>query len=492
MALLKQTKHIPFNKGFDDKVDDRLAPDGAIKNLENCVFVKNGRIDTTETLKSINDVINDGLIKGIQTVDDENLFVFSKRGVFLKQGDYNFEQIATRNFFDIDSDFIAREEQPIHNPNIAFYQGSYIAAYQIREVPNSSVKYFYVNMHTGKLKLKGELLGARDPIPFSGPRPGILYKDLRDQLKYIFLHRPTDHKYLSVGASNIRFTENDVTDLVKLNEHQFLWVTRVFADDENRLDVHLFNFGSRFPVKSQKIVLSSLGDTRDLGRVFANVNDYDEDRVRICTTLNVGKDNPSVEVYDYSIRANTLQLSFSQHVQNNLHNEIISCVATRTNRLLYGTTQDDIRTGEDALLYDGFALLDAFVINDEEYYLIANETVFAILDGNFRFVLKMNDSHLNNFRDIRRIKVNRGVLCAPYAASDEGSFVQDGSVTRFLGFAVRWFRIFPDRDQDREVERIGNYFLVSGTPISFFDKREVVEYGFVKGPGLRVDSSFSV
>lgn len=507
MALLKQTKHVPFNRGFDDKIDDRLAPDGSIKSLENCIFTKQGRIDTADTLKEINDVVNDGTVKTVYVVDEDQMFVFSDRGTFLKQGDNAFEQISNRNFFETESNFIAREEQPIHNANVADStpadrgRGLLMVAYQIRTVPNSSVKYFLINKATGKLKSKGEIQQARDPIPFLSPAPGILFKGLNNVMRYSFLDSINRNVRLRVNNDVIRMTDDDTTDVVKINDNQFVWTTRYWdaARKQNRIDVHLFNFGSRFPIASQSIVISSLGEVRSLGRIFANTNFLTDNVVRICVTLNIGNDAPTVEVYNYNIATNDIDFSFSQEVDNTLSDEVIMCFATADNRLVYGTTQDDIRTGKNTLLYDGFGLLDHFVLGGREYTLIANRSVFVLLDQNFKFVLKTNDNHGNNYRDIRRTRAltypffSRGILCAPRVASAEGSIIENQQVVEnLLGFALYYNYLNLDKDQDREVEKIGNYYMISGSPLSFFDRREVVEYGYVKSPTLRVDSSFEV
>ena len=496
MALQKGTKHIPFNKGFDDKVDDRLAPEGSIKSLENCVFQKNGRIDVTPTLREINDVVNDGSVKSMHVIDENEMFVFSDRGTFLKQGDHAFEQISRRNFFNTSSDFIAREEQVIHNPNIIVRGNRQLAAYQIRQIPNSSVKYFLIDRDTGKLLVKGELFQARDPVPFMHPHPGILYKDLDGRLKFVYLNSPSRAEFLSVNNNPIRLTDDDTTDLVQLNDGAFVWVNRHYTNDENRIDVHRFNFGNKYPQASQRIVLSSVDGGRDLGRVFANTDSEDDGRVRICTTLKIGSDEASVEVYDYILATNVLELSFTQHVKNDLSDEIVKCVATRTQQIVYSTTQDDLRFGENALLYDGFALIDMFLVNGREYFLIANREVFVVLDDAYKFVFKVNDAHYNNFRDIRRCVVvsddGHVYFVAPRLATLEGAVVEGGVSRRLSGYALYMHEIFLDRDQDREVERLGSYYMISGTPISFFDRREVVEYGFAKSPNLRIDSSFEV
>lgn len=506
MALLKQTKHIPFNRGFDDKLDDRLAPDGSIKSLENCVFTKQGRIDTTDTVKEINDVVNDGTVKSVSVVDEDQMFVFSNRGTFLKQGDNAFEQIAVRNFFETDSNFIAREEQAIHNANVSESApdrgiGDLLVAYQIRAVPRSSVKYVMVSKNTGKLRSKGEIFQARDPIPFSYPKPGILFKDLNGILRYSFLDSINRNVRLRVNNDPIRLTDDDTTDIVKIDDERFLWVTRYWnaSTSENRIDVHLFRFGSRFPIASNSIVISSLGGTRSLGRVFANTNYLADNRVRICTTLNIGGESPSVEVYSYDVGDNVLSFDFSQEVDNNLSDEIIMCFANEDNQLIYGTSQDDIRTGKNTLLYDGFGLLDHFVIAGKEYSLMANREVFVLLDDKFNFVLKTNDGHANRYGDIRRTRVRSrsfrdfALYCAPRFATSEGAIVEQQTVVELLlGYSLFYNYLSLDKDQDREVEKIGNYYLISGSPISFFDKREVVEYGYVKNPTLRVDSSFEV
>ena len=496
MALQKGTKHIPFNKGFDDKVDDRLAPEGSIKSLENCVFKKNGRIDVTPTLREINDTINDGTVKSMHVIDENEMFVFSDRGTFLKQGDHAFEQISRRNFFNTSSEFISREEQVIHNPNIIVRGNRQLAAYQIRQIPNASVKYFLIDRDTGKLLVKGELFQARDPIPFMHPFPGILYKDLDGRLKFVYLNNPSHAEFLSVNNSPIRLTDDDTTDLVQLNDGAFVWVNRHYTNNENRIDVHRFNFGNIYPQASQRIVLSSVAGSRDLGRVFANVDSENDGRVRICTTLKIGTDETSVEVYDYILSTNVLELSFTQHVKNDLSDEIIKCVATRTQNIVYSTTQDDVRFGENALLYDGFALIDMFLVNNREYFLIANREVFVVLDDAYKFVFKVNDSHYNNFRDIRRCVVisddGHVYFVAPRLATLEGAVVEGGVSRRLSGFALYMHELRLDRDQDREVERLGSYYMISGTPLSFFDRREVVEYGFAKSPNLRIDSSFEV
>lgn len=498
MALLKQTKHIPFTRGLDDKVDPRMAPEGSVESLENCVFTKQGRIDVPPTLKEISDVINDGSIKSVSVLDEDQMFVFSNNGAFVKFDDNNFEKISDRNFFTSESEFLSREEQPIHNANLAEDDKYIFSAYQVRPIPSSSVRYSMISKDTGKLISRGEIFQARDPIPFLLPVPGILYKDLNGVLKYTFLSDINRSVNLSVSG-NIRLTDDDTTDVLRLNERLFAWVTRYFRDGANRIDVHVFPFGSRYPVISRSVVISSLGSEVDVGRVFANLTSYTTNTVRICTTLNIGSQSPTIEVYDFDFAERTLEFAFSAEVDNHLSDEVISCFANVNNQLIYGTNRDNIRTGKNTLLYDSFGLIDYFILNGREYYLMANRANFVILDGNFKFIMKTNSNHLNAYRDIKRSKVvvsrNDGsaILCAPRAATGEGRVIETGGrIVNEIGYALYYNRLRLDRDQDREVEKIGNYYLISGSPLRFFDRREVVEYGFVKSPTLRVDSPFEV
>ena len=71
-------------------------------------------------------------------------------------------------------------------------------------------------------------------------------------------------------------------------------------------------------------------------------------------------------------------------------------------------------------------------------------------------------------------------------------------LTSIEGFADRGFSAYYnvlriDRDQDRECERFGdNYYMITSSPLSYFDNKEVVEYGFPKKPQLTVDSADKV
>ena len=78
MAIPKQSRHIPFNQGLDDKIDNKLAPDGFMKRIENCVFTKDGRLDSAPTFYEVNDKIN---LNGDITVSYTHLTLPTNREV---------------------------------------------------------------------------------------------------------------------------------------------------------------------------------------------------------------------------------------------------------------------------------------------------------------------------------------------------------------------------------------------------------------------------
>ena len=505
MALQKQIRHIPFNKGFENKLDQKIAPDGTIHQLKNCTFRKNGRIDVDVKFEEIKQDI--GEIRSIYSADENELFAFTREGTFLKKGTGELKQIDTKNFFESDSTFIASEEQVIHNANMSYLlkdedlnlPGEGLAVYQIRSGARSSVKYFHLNLDTGALISKGNLDGARDPVPFVGRFKGFVFKDVQGKLKYVTLNNLGRPKQLMVGDLELHWTDDDTTDLVKVNETRFAFIVRgyIAAQNQNYIDVHVFDFDTTVPVKSTRVFIRSVVGRQDLGRVFGNMLKFDADRMQICTTVRIGFDSAAVEVYEYVFATNTIEFSFAQYAENSLDNEIIMCFADVENqRVTYGTSKADLKYN-DKFIYDTFSLLDYVEFLGKRYYLIANRSSFAIIDNNYKFLTKTNDQHRNDYRDIRRTRLqvhgNQMVYAAPRLKSIEGAVVEGRRIVRTLGgFGLHYVRIRTDVDQDREVEKIGNAYIISGTPMRYFDSREVVEYGFTKDPKLELDTAYEV
>lgn len=498
MALQKQIRHIPFNKGLENKIDQKIAPDGTINRLENCTFRKNGRIDVDVKFEEIKQDI--GEIRSIYSVDEDELFAFTREGTYLKKGDGSLKLIDTKNFFESDSTFIASEEQVIHNSNISYLPNKEaLAVYQIRSGLRSSVRYFHLNLETGALISKGNLDGARDPVPFVGRFKGFVFKTVEGKLQYVTLNNLGRPKQIKVANLDLHWTDDDTTDLVKVNESRFAFIVRgyIAAQQQNYIDVHIFDFDTVVPVQSTRVFIRSVVGRQDLGRTFGNMVKFDADRMQICTTVRIGFDSAAVEVYEYVFATNTIEFSFAQYAENTLDNEIIMCFADVENqRVTYGTSQADLKYN-DKFIYDTFSLLDYVEFLGKRYYLIANRSSFAIIDNNYRFLTKTNDQHQNNYRDIRRTRLqihgNQMVYAAPRLKSIEGSVVRGRQIVRTLGgFGLHYVRLWTDVDQDREVEKIGDAYVISGTPIRYFDSREVVEYGFTKNPKIELDTAYEV
>ena len=501
MALQKNYRHIPFNKGLDDKIDDLLAPDGYMDKLENITIQKDGELRVSPRFYEINDDINAaGDIKSLYSVVDDELFAFSERGVEIKRKDAQFEKISEKNFFDNDSYFVAREEEPVHNQSIAIFEGILLTAYQTKTGEDAQVNYHLTDTRTNTFLARGVITDAKDPIAFvTGERTGFLYKSREGNVLHFYdIYAKAHLRQVTTFGTTIVHTDTDTTDIIKTSHHEYLWVSKGWnsTTSQNILTVFRFDLNqsqltSTEATVERQLVIDALGDTEDLGRVFGNHLSDISTTVEICITTKIGLASAEVEVYQYNLELDNFSFAFSVGVVNQLDNEIVGVFAdTRDFRVIYFTDGADVLTTkvgdeEATRILDSFVLLDFFIIGQKSYYLVANRRGFFILDENYNFVVKFNNDHQNVFTDIRRIKVD---------VIGELAYLPTPRITSIEGFTDRGFSAYYnvlriDRDQERECERFGQYYLITSSPLVFYDKQEVVEYGFSKTPNLGIDSA---
>ena len=498
MAIPKQQRHIPFNQGLNDKVDERLAPDGYVKKIKNCVFRKDGQVVTINAFDEIEDAINDhGDIRALYSVADNELFAFSPRGVDLKTDDGKFKHIADKNFFDNVSRFVSREEERIHDPSISLTENYMLVAYQIKPLPDSSIRWFLIDRATGLFVRRGLLLNAREPMTYlTASSRGFVYKDVNYELKSFDVDANLTYSLVDGLNTKLFHPDTDVTSLVKVSQSEFVFMIRGWNDTANLNAIRLlrFNFGTRQAYLQKQITLTNLGSRQDLGRLFGNTLVLGAPFIDICTTTRVGLSSSTIDVYRYNLGTNEFEFSFFASVTNNFRNEIIGAFAdTERKSLLYYTSGADVFSyregGVPKQILDTYALMDMFQIEGKNFYLVANITGYFVLNENFRFVNKMNEGHNNVFQDVRKTRVtvdgNNCFFPTPRLTSIEG-FTQ-------RGYAMYYNTLQLDEDQNRECERFGDgYYLITSSPLTFYDKRQVVEYGFSKRPKLILDSRFKV
>ena len=510
MSIVKQYRHIPFNKGLDNRIDERLAPDGFMDKLENTTFVHEGSVQAGPSFLLINDPANFNYnIKSIHTVSDSEMFLFTGEGAYLKQDDNNFHKVDRQNFFDSESEFLSREEENIHHPSVVKKSDYTLSTYQTKTGERSQVNYFLFDSKTKVLIKKGVLTKARDPIAFLTDNDrGFLYKDAENNLVFFNIDNliKTPIKSFSEG-DKLYHTDNDTTSVVKISDSEALWFAKGWSQAEernkllvNRLRLDNIEVLNGRAISDQVVTLSGLGDREDLGKVWANHLNPRDSTVTLCMTTRVGFSSPApggrfyrsqIEVYEYDLSTDNFRFDFAVNVDNTLDNEIIAAVVEPVSQnITYQTFGADIYsvspTDAPKLRFDQHALLDSWHHLGHHYYLIANRNGFFILSDTYSILNKMNPDHLTEYTNIRKIQVqiyeDRFFIPTPRLTSIEGY--------RERGFSLHIDDVRLDLDQRREVESFGNYYMVSASPIAFYDKRQMVEYGFHKRPTMSVDSIY--
>lgn len=502
MAIQKAFRHIPLNQGINDQVDERIAPDGFVSQLNNCIFEKEGRIDTQGTFLPILDPINseetngvpNGRHKALHSTDSEDLFAFSEDGIRLKKEGHDFIRIGNQNLFDTENFFISREEDRIHHPDIAIRGDTLMACYQVG--PN--VHYFLFEISTRSLIRRGIKDDAQDPICLLGDNHRVIvYRNKLEELKTYDVDKKQQN---GVGAAPgddgvSIYKDGDVTQIIKINNNEFLLVSRAYNNDTSLNEVIVTRYSISpakfFPVAQAIESLSALGNRKDVGKIFVSLSNNDTNIVNVATTVKIGLSSAEIINFEYNLETNSISLSHTLAVENRLDNEITnSFFDEETFENVYQKLDGEIFThkvGEQPTLrLDSYYLMDKFIMEGKKYYLVGSGEGFYILDENFRFVTKMNAVNTGQFADFRKIRVLRkgdvGYICTPRLTSIEGQFER--------GFSLHYNSIRLDRDQDRECENFGSYYLITSSPLTFYDGREVTEYGYPKKPTLAVDSLF--
>ena len=493
--MTKDFRHIPFNRGLQDKASDILSPDGAVDALQNVVFRKDGDLDLFSSFLEVDDEINaQNNIKALYSVVDDELFAFTDNGTWLKKGSSKFQQISEANLFDNESFFVSREEEPIHNPTMRLKDGILLYTYQTKTGSSAQVNFYLLDQNLQTFITRGVLTEAKDPICFiTNTRRGFLYKALNNDLMFYDIDRKSKESIRSTLDEQIKHTDTDTTDIVRIGDDEYLWVTKGWNStaQRNQLIAYRFNVNNRKAFVRKELTIAALGSREDLGRVFMNRLSDVSNTIEICITTKIGLQSAEIEVYQYQLDTDEFAFVFSENVVNSLDNEIIGVFAdVDENRIIYHTSGADVRildpnaTPTDRRLFDTFVIIDFFILDRQKYYLVANRNAFFVIDKDYRLVCKLNNDHLNTFGDIRRTRVDvqgdKAYLPTPRLTSIEG-FTE-------RGFSSYYNVLSLDKDQDRECERFGQYYLITSSPLSFYDKREVVEYGFAKKPQLTLDS----
>ena len=461
---IKSHVHIPFAKGLNQKTDQRQAAAGTLERIENLRFAKHGRLDA---IPAFQDLEQQPAVS-VDSIDSprlNELFCFSRAGTY-RRSPIGFQRIGQESFFSTTSSLIQREETEIQRARVFKSENSTFSVYEV----NDKLKYSLVRDADNYELISGQING-NDPIPVV--KDGIIgfwYFNNLGNLSFfdtasaaIILNK---HANDGRGGAGINSSEIDYSYTV-LDGTLYLLFFR-----GNSLRAYECEPGNINPT----FHLSTLTDLSANKKIFVRQNSESVAYISMVSGSNFRNFSFDMDGKTFTSVAASRNLNIG-NLEKALYFPEKGVTLVEKDAVISVDAN-----GSRKILFEKTSLSDSFYFKDELFILISNTFSAIILNSDFQIVCSLNGNNLNAERVSRNLSVfadgNYIYNIMPRVTSVEGRGL--------LGYSATLFKSFDSGLLHRQAKTIGEITLISGSPIGYWDGRNIVEYGFTEKPSIEI------